>query len=1632
MTSVGHPKRTSGALTGSRKSVDPPGLTRAQWLDALADPAFVCDSQAQIIQANAALLSLLGLSPTCAGKRWDALLTTEGPCPFVAATDSTPFQRVRLQDGTVRLMLQSRVSEGRATLHLLFDLPACGAEHPDELRQRLTERVKELRTLYAVASLAADHALAEDELLQRVVALLPGGFRFPEVAHARIRFEHKEFVSPGFRETEWRLSSAQSSSVQIEVCYREAPPGGAENPFLAEERALLNSVAEQLRSAIDSRRERQALACSEESLRRQLQLENLLASVAAAFVGSDQARIDAAITETLRRVGSLAHVDRAYLFQTLGDGSLLTNSHEWCAEGIEPQLEWLAEIAADGIPWWMEQLRHDRAIHIDNVEAMPPEASVEQGVLKAQSVRAVVVVPVWCCGVLGGFLGFDWVRRPSMAVDIKLLRLLAQIIGNALERVAGEQRLQRLNRALRVLNSCNEAVLQLRDESSLLDSICRQVVALGGYCMAWIGYTEPDGSIVPMASAGDASGYLEELRVSWLEQVAYGQGPSGRAIRTGEPQLCRDFARDAASSPWAEAAMERGFRSSIALPLRTGEDKALGMLAIYADVVDAFDAEEVHLLSRLADDLSFGIQVARDRESHRAIEEALRESEERFDLAVRGASDGIWDWDLTEDRLYWSDRVYSMMGCLPGEVPATLSEFEARVHPEDRDRVLARLEAHLERGEPYSVDYRLRCKDGSYRWCLVRGERVIDAAGRAVRMAGSITDIEDRKRDEARLRRLNRTYAVVSACTQSLVQAVDEERLRSAFCHHLIDIGRYRIAWVGYLEGEPPAIMRAVCVSGVQVEAVPERVIRLDDRTFQQCPLAAAVASGETQTGTTAANLDFGLWRRHDGDPLGSLIALPLFEDGRVLGTLSIHAAETHAFDAEEIRLLEQLAADLSFGIHSLRARTARRLAEASLQLSNRAIDAVRNGILIVDASRPELPITYVNPAFERITGYTAAEVLGRSTDFLVADDRNQVGIGEIDAALRARESASATIRNYRKDGSLFWNELYMSPVWDDAGVLTHFVGIINDVTERQRYQEQLEYQAQHDELTGLPNRNLLHDRLAQALFYAERHGHTAAVLFVDLDRFKLINDSLGHSAGDEVLQICARRLRALARRGDTIARYGGDEFVMLLADVSNEDRVSYIARRVLAGMTEAVTVREHEFRLTVSIGISLYPRDGKTPEVLLRNADAAMYQAKESGRNNIQFYRAELNVRMLDRLTLEGQLRKAIEQQEFRVYYQLQVRMRDGCTAGVEALVRWQHPEHGLLPPSRFIPLAEETGLIVPLGEQVLRAACEQNRRWQQEKRLHVPMAVNLSIRQLEQDDFPQLVKSVLTETGLEPAYLELEVTESALMDDPDKMLGQLEALKALGCKLSLDDFGTGYSNLSYLKRFPFDRLKIDRSFVADVTTAPQDAAIARTIIAMARTLDLEVLAEGVETEPQLKYLQRNGCDLVQGFLIGRPEPAAALEQRLGATAISLLDREERSLPALLIVDDEPNITRALTRLLRRDGFRILSTNDPFEAFELLAMNDVRVILSDQRMPGMSGTDLLSKVKELYPDIVRMILSGYTELSTVTEAVNKGWIYKFLTKPWKDDELRMQIRGAFARYERSCAERSEKARLEE
>jgi diguanylate cyclase (GGDEF)-like protein/PAS domain S-box-containing protein len=620
-----------------------------------------------------------------------------------------------------------------------------------------------------------------------------------------------------------------------------------------------------------------------------------------------------------------------------------------------------------------------------------------------------------------------------------------------------------------------------------------------------------------------------------------------------------------------------------------------------------------------------------------------------------------------------------------------------------------------------------------------------------------------------------------------------------------------------------------------------------------------------------ASGLD-AVRRAHSAAPHTPLVVLTGLDDETLAGKALQEGAQDYLIKGQiEARGL----------VRALRYAVERKGMEEALFVEKEraqvTLNCIGDGVVCTDIAGI---ITFVNLVAEVMTGWTYQEALGRlmSDVFKILDATTREPIPnpmELAVALDRTVHLPSNSILIRRDGFEIPIEDSVAPIHDREGLATGAVIVFRDVSVARAMAQQMTHSAQHDFLTGLPNRMLLNDRVNHAILLAPRHLKKVALLFLDLDGFKHINDSLGHPIGDKLLQSVGKRLVDCVRSSDTVSRQGGDEFVVLLSEMEQPEDAAITARRMLHSVAEAHLINDRDLHITTSIGVSVYPDDGLDAEALIKNADTAMYQAKENGRMSYQFFKSGMNVRAVERQSIEESLRHALEHQEFALHYQPKINLKTGDITGAEALIRWSHPIRGMVSPAQFIPVAEDCGLILPIGIWVLREACKQAKAWMDEGLPLKTIAVNISGMQFRNDNFLHDIFSILSETGLDPSSLELELTESVLIKRADTAVSVLQTLRSRGVQIAIDDFGTGYSSLSYLTKFPIDALKIDQSFVRQISNIPGDATIVNAIISMGQSLNLRVVAEGVETQNELSFLQAHNCEEAQGYFFSRPVPA-------------------------------------------------------------------------------------------------------------------------------------------------------------
>ena len=930
---------------------------------------------------------------------------------------------------------------------------------------------------------------------------------------------------------------------------------------------------------------------------------------------------------------------------------------------------------------------------------------------------------------------------------------------------------------------------------------------------------------------------LPNNRLSWSKQMYQIYGLPSTTARSDLWEIMRDF---------THADDQVHLHRFIELSLRQRDPTVAEFRITRADGMVRNIIAESHALNEPDGSARRRIGTLQDITERKRAEHALRRSEEQYRTIVETVQEGIWQFDVQQRTTFANPKMAEMLGYSAAEMAQrTLFEF---MGDQDNAVVAAQIE-RCRQGFAEHHELAFRRKDGTVLWTRASTNPLHDAHGNYCGCLAMLTDITERKRNDDALHLLaTGTAAYVgreffTMLVQHLARALD---VSYALVTECVDPATKKMRTLGFFAHGSVQPNFEYLLAGTPCEIVMDR--------GSECFFPEHLQS---------------LFPNHpDLVNMGahSYLGVPLTaSSGKPLGHLCV-------LDTRPMHKMEWAAKIMTAFAERTAAELRRQRAEQQTQKLSSAVEQTADAVLITDRNGT---IEYVNRAFEQISGYSAAEAVGQRPSLVKSGKHDVTYYQKLWRCLHAGEVYRDVLVNQRKSGELYFEEITISPLRDTAGVITHFISTGKDITERMQSQERLHFMAHHDALTELPNRALFLDRLSQSVAYARWHRRLVAIMFLDLDRFKHINDTLGHDAGDQLLRALATRLKATLRERDTVARFGGDEFAVLLDDVASEKDVALLANKVLETMKQPYLIGGHEFHLTASIGISLCPGDGHDNSSLLRNADIAMYRAKELGKNTYQFYSAEMSHRAFERLTLETSLRRALENQEFVVYYQPQVNMTTHELLGMEALLRWQHPELGLMAPTDFLALLEETGLIVAVGDWVLRSACEQAQAWHTAGLDPMRIAVNLSGHQLRQPNFFSTVTQLVKTCRLPSGCLELEITENVLMQDAERALSALSNVDRKAIRIAIDDFGTGYSSLSHLKRFPIDTLKIDRSFMRDLTTDPQDAAIVRSVIAMARSLNLDVVAEGVEHDEQLAFLRNEHCDVIQGYFVSPPLPA-------------------------------------------------------------------------------------------------------------------------------------------------------------
>ncbi len=824
----------------------------------------------------------------------------------------------------------------------------------------------------------------------------------------------------------------------------------------------------------------------------------------------------------------------------------------------------------------------------------------------------------------------------------------------------------------------------------------------------------------------------------------------------------------------------------------------------------------------------------------RKMNERLIESEERLRFSLMYGEIGTWDWDIRTSELYWCDQISVLMACPAGKQNGTYEDFLSNIHPDDRQCLIKAMNACVEESTRYDIEHRVIWPDGAVRWLHQHGGVIRDTDGSPLKMLGVVQDVTSKKLEEMELVEIDTRLRTIIEAAPDAVVLMNSEGILTGWNGQAEKIfGWTREETIGYM--------------------LHDMIIPPQYRNAHIQGLKHFLVSGEGPALNKRIEIA-GLHR--DGHQFAIELAIsPVKQKDKYEFCAFIHDI-TARKETQSLLLSAKEAAERS---------------SAELISYIQAIDQHA----LVSVTDPSGRIIQANDKFCEISGYSRDDLLGHDHRIVNSGIHPSAFFVEMWAIITRGDIWRGEICNRAKSGALYWVDSAIVPLKDANGQIVRYLSVRVDTTKRKESEQHIQSLAYYDVLTGLPNRTLLHDRLGQLIAESHRDKQKFALLYIDLDRFKYVNDSMGHAVGDQLLQVVALRLQECVREVDTVSRISGDEFIVLLRETDAKG-AARVAVKILKELTTPCDVGTLQIATHASIGISIYPDNADSEDeinTLIKHADVAMYRVKAEGRSNFLFFEPEMNFRAHQLFSMENDMRLALERNEFSLHYQPQANLISGMVCGAEALLRWKHPDKGFVPPAEFIPVAEETGQIIPIGEWVLRTACAQLAEWRRQGMPIFPISINLSISQLRQPQLAQMIIAVLEETGLHPKDLELEITEGVMMNEAQATMAFLDQMNELGVQLSIDDFGTGYSSLSYLKKMPLDRLKVDQSFVRDVAADENDAAIVRSIISLGHQFKLQVIAEGVETLEQLDFLRVRGCDEIQGYYFSRPLPVKEFE---------------------------------------------------------------------------------------------------------------------------------------------------------
>nr|WP_321265676.1 bacteriohemerythrin [uncultured Sulfurimonas sp.] len=1238
---------------------------------------------------------------------------------------------------------------------------------------------------------------------------------------------------------------------------------------------------------------------------------NLLLELSTNFINLPLDEIDFNIKNALEKIAIFLNTDRAYIFDYNYIAQTTTNTYEWCAEGIIPQIEELQNVPMSFIPGWPELHAKGEYVLIQDIDAL--EEGPLREVLFPQGIKSLVAFPLIEDSKCIGFIGFDAVKTKHTysSNEISILEIFSKLLCNITNRRNYESKLSHERTFLKSLFQTIPDLIFTKDINGVYLSCNSRfedfVNAKEADIIGKTDYDFVDKSLADFFRLNDIKA-MQSAKLSINEETV-------------------SFANDGHT----ETLM------TTKVPMYDENNKLYGIMG-----------------------------VGRDITSIKEIQKNIEVEKNRFKLAVEGSQDGIWDWNLQTNELLFGERFETMLGYTQGSLKNDASTWFNLLHPEDTERASKNVYNYLDaKGKGlFECTFRLQANDGSWRWILGRAKAQFNNEGKALRLVGFNTDITEKKLLEEELKY---SYTTLHKLTENIPGAIFQYKLypdgsssfpyfskgiENIFDISVEDILKNANSILKLTHPEDRDIFNTSVVNSsktmqewnleyranvpkkgvvwIQGKAKPEKLEdgsilwhgvisdisarkTLELKYTQQAKIIDQIHDGVVITDlegyltkwNRGAEILLGytsqeiigkhvtiLYLEKDFESLNENIET-LMKDGELNIIRKVVKKSKEIIDIDLSLSLLKDEKDKPIGmIGYVQDITKRKQAENELAQQHKymqsIIDGVDDPIMVIEEN---YNIKIMNESLKKhLHNFTIADPLHPKC-YEVSHHRSTPCDGQnhpcpLQDVLETGKHTSVIHKHDTKDGKARSIELSASPLFNEDKKCIGIIEVARDITKHLNIQEELKkqknnfnYQAHHDSLTGLPNRALFNDRLEKAIETAKRNKTKIALLFIDLDHFKEINDSLGHNYGDEILKSVSKKLDATIRDEDTLARLGGDEFTIILEKLSHTQDASKIANKILDALSQAIAIDDNILYVRCSIGISIYPDDGLSALNLLKFADSAMYKAKDEGRNNYQYYNSSMTELAFERVVMETSLRMALKNKEFVVFYQPQINGATDKLIGMEALVRWQHPTMGLVSPIKFISLAESTGLIVELGRYVMKTAMTQVANWYKSGLNPGILAINLTIQQLKQDDFVYVLQNLIKETGCKAEWLELEVTEGQIMTNPDEAIKILEQISDMGIELAIDDFGTGYSSLAYLRRLPIDKLKIDQAFIRNLPDDEEDSAIAKAIIALGQSLYLKVIAEGVETKAQKDFVVENGCENIQGYFYSKPLPASELE---------------------------------------------------------------------------------------------------------------------------------------------------------